>query len=34
VKKYNKDYKVILKEIKIPELSAKIMAEFVATQIE
>lgn len=34
VKKYNKDYKVILKEIKLPELSAKIMAEFVATQIE
>lgn len=33
-KKFNKDMKVILKEVKVPELSAKIMAEFIASQLE
>ncbi len=33
-KKFGKDMKVIIKEVKIPELSAKIMAEFIATQLE
>jgi len=33
-KKFSKDFKVILKEVRIPELSAKIMAEFAASQIE
>jgi len=33
-KKHGKEYKVILKEVRIPELSAKIMAEFAASQIE
>jgi len=33
-KKFNKDMKVIIKEVKIPELSAKIMAEFIASQLE
>ena len=32
--KFHKDMKVIIKEVKIPELSAKIMAEFVASQLE
>lgn len=32
--KFNKDFKVTIKEVKIPELSAKIMAEFAAEQIE
>jgi len=33
-KKFGKEFKVILKEVRVPELSAKIMAEFAATQIE
>ncbi len=33
-KKHNKDMKVIIKEVKVPELSAKIMAEFIASQLE
>lgn len=33
-KKFGKDMKVIIKEVKVPELSAKIMAEFIATQLE
>lgn len=33
-KKFNKDFTVVLKEVRIPELSSKIMAEFVAAQIE
>ncbi|MCX6825466.1 MAG: 30S ribosomal protein S3 [candidate division SR1 bacterium] len=33
-KKFGKDMKVIIKEVKIPELSAKIMAEFIASQLE
>lgn len=32
--KFNKDMKVIIKEVKVPELSAKIMAEFIASQLE
>ncbi len=32
--KFHKDMKVVIKEVKIPELSAKIMAEFVASQLE
>jgi len=34
LKKFSKPFKVIVKEVKIPELSAKIMAEFVANQLE
>ncbi len=33
-KKFKKDMKAIIKEVKVPELSAKIMAEFVASQLE
>ena len=33
-KKFGKEIKVTIKEVKIPELSAKIMAEFIATQLE
>lgn len=33
-KKFGKDMKVVLKEVKVPELSAKIMAEFIASQLE
>lgn len=33
-KKIGKDMKVVIKEVKVPELSAKIMAEFIATQLE
>lgn len=33
-KKFWKDFKIILKEVRMPELSAKIMAEFAASQIE
>ena len=32
--KFGKDMKVVIKEVKIPELSAKIMAEFIASQLE
>ena len=32
--KFNKSFKITIKEIKTPELSSKIMSEFVATQIE
>jgi len=33
-KKFKKDIKVVLKEVKVPELSARIMGEFIATQLE
>ena len=33
-KRFGKDIKIIIKEVKIPELSAKIMAEFIASQLE
>ena len=33
-KKFKKNMKAIIKEVKIPELSAKIMAEFIASQLE
>ena len=33
-KKFKKDIKVVIKEVKVPELSAKIMGEFIATQLE
>ncbi|AHB40851.1 ribosomal protein S3 [candidate division SR1 bacterium RAAC1_SR1_1] len=33
-KTFNKDFKVVVKEVKNPELSAKIMAEFIAAQLE
>lgn len=33
-KKFGKDCKVTLKEVRVPELSAKIMAEFIANQLE
>ncbi len=33
-KKFNKKFKVNVKEVRVPELSAKIMAEFVAKQLE
>lgn len=32
--KFGKDMKVVIKEVKVPELSAKIMAEFIASQLE
>jgi small subunit ribosomal protein S3 len=31
---FNKEFKVTLKEVKVPEFSAKIMAEFIAQQLE
>lgn len=33
-KKFKKEIKVTIKEVKVPELSAKIMGEFIATQLE
>ena len=33
-KKFGKEIKVVIKEVKVPELSAKVMAEFIATQLE
>jgi len=33
-KTFNKDFKVVVKEVKNPELSAKVMAEFIASQLE
>lgn len=33
-KKFGKTFKVTIKEVKIPEFSAKIMAEFIAQQLE
>ena len=33
-KEFGKDFKIVVKEVKNPELSAKIMAEFVASQLE
>ncbi len=33
-KRFKKDMKAIIKEVKVPELSAKIMAEFIASQLE
>jgi small subunit ribosomal protein S3 len=32
--KFAKEFKVTLKEVKVPEFSAKIMAEFIAQQLE
>jgi len=32
--KFNKEFKVTLKEVKVPEFSAKIMAEFMVQQLE
>ena len=32
--KFGKDLKVVIKEVKNPELSAKVMAEFIASQLE
>lgn len=32
--KFDKDMKVVIKEVKVPELSAKVMAEFIAQQLE
>ena len=31
---FNKDFKINVKEVRVPELSARVMAEFIATQIE
>jgi len=33
-KKFGKTFKISIKAIKVPELSAKIMAEHIATQLE
>ena len=33
-KKFGKEFKVVIKEVRNPELSAKIMAEFIAAQLE
>ena len=33
-KNFGKDFKVLVKEVRIPELSAKVMAEFIAQQLE
>ena len=33
-KTFSKEFKITLKEVRIPELSAKIMGEFIATQLE
>jgi small subunit ribosomal protein S3 len=33
-KKFGKDFKIVIKEVRNPELSAKIMAEFIASQLE
>lgn len=33
-KEFSKDFKIIVKEVRNPELSAKIMAEFIASQLE
>ena len=32
--KFKKDIKITIKEIKNPELSAKVMAEFISSQLE
>jgi ribosomal protein S3 len=32
--RFHKDFKINVKEVRIPELSARIMAEYIATQIE
>lgn len=32
--KFNKDFKINVKEVRVPELSARVMAEYIATQIE
>ncbi|MBP6085743.1 30S ribosomal protein S3 [Patescibacteria group bacterium] len=34
VKKFGGEFKVVLKDVRLPELSAKIMGEFAATQLE
>ena len=31
---FHKDFKINVKEVRVPELSARVMAEFIATQIE
>jgi small subunit ribosomal protein S3 len=33
-KRFDKEFKLTIKEVKNPELSAKIMAEFIASQLE
>jgi small subunit ribosomal protein S3 len=33
-KKFGKPFKVTVKEVRVPELSAKIMAEYIASQLE
>ncbi|MCX6822689.1 MAG: 30S ribosomal protein S3 [candidate division SR1 bacterium] len=33
-KQFGKEIKVVIKEVKVPELSARIMGEFIATQLE
>jgi small subunit ribosomal protein S3 len=33
-KVFNKDFKINVKEVRTPELSARVMGEFIATQIE
>jgi small subunit ribosomal protein S3 len=33
-KQFGKEMKVVVKEVRIPELSAKVMAEFIAQQLE
>jgi len=32
--KFHKDFKINVKEVRVPELSARIMAEYIANQIE
>lgn len=32
--KFRKDFKINVKEVRVPELSARVMAEYIATQIE
>ncbi len=32
--KFHKDFKINVKEVRVPELSARVMAEYIATQIE
>lgn len=33
-KMFSKDFKINIKEVRLPELSARVMAEFIATQLE
>jgi small subunit ribosomal protein S3 len=32
--KFHKDFKINVKEVRVPELSARVMAEYIANQIE